>query len=200
MKFLDLKDHKKYASLVNFDTTSKITLSADSVNDSRVYVENLSEAKLYIGKYCSIAVGVSFYLGGNHNYKRVTTFLPPNGWKSDKNSKPLVTKGDIRIENDVWIGDRATILSGTKIGTGSVIGSGAIVSGVVEPYSIVVGNPAKTIKKRFSEDTIEKMLKYRWWDWKHDIIENYSEYIFSENLNRFFDLCEKLSQEEDIYI
>ena len=195
-----MKEHEKYTNLVSFDKTSKITLSADSVNDSRVYVENISEAHLSVGKYCSIAVGVSFYLGGNHNYKRVTTFLPSDGMKSDKSSKALVTGGDIEIGNDVWIGDKATILSGTKVGTGSVIGSRAMVSGIVEPYSIVVGNPGKTIKKRFSEETISKMLKYRWWDWKPEIIKNYSEYIFSENLDRFFDLCEKLSQEEDIYI
>jgi virginiamycin A acetyltransferase len=124
--------------------------------------------KLIIGKFCQIASGVEFIMNGaNHQMNCVSTFpfyifekwnesVPP------LNKMPL--KGDTVIGNDVWIGQNATILPGVKIGDGAIIGTKSVVASNVEPYSIVAGNPAKVIKKRFDDELIELMLKLKWWD------------------------------------
>ena len=79
-------------------------------------------------------------------------------------------KGDIVIGNDVWIGYEAVILAGVTIGDGAVIGSRAVVTKDVPPYTIVGGVPAKTIRRRFDEDTVEELLGLRWWDWPEEVI------------------------------
>lgn len=128
-------------------------------------------AQLKIGKFCSIANGVKIFLGGNHRVDWVTTY-PFSGPKLSKiwlgkrriEGQPA-TKGDVIIGNDVWIGYDATILSGVKIGDGAVIGANAVVAKDVRPYAIVVGNPAKEVRRRFDEEIIQKLLEIRWWDW-----------------------------------
>ena len=75
-------------------------------------------------------------------------------------------KGDITVGNDVWIGYNATIMAGVTIGDGSIIATNSAVVRDVEPYSVVGGNPAKVIKKQFSDDKIEKLLRLKWWDWE----------------------------------
>ncbi len=114
------------------------------------YGESLS-----IGKYCSIASGVSFILGGIHKYDCITTYP----FKAFKNSEiEAETKGPIIVEDLVWISTNATILSGVRIGTGSIVAAGSVVTKDVPAYSIVGGNPAKVIKMRFSEDIIRELL------------------------------------------
>jgi acetyltransferase-like isoleucine patch superfamily enzyme len=201
MQFFRLNEWKQHKSLAFVDRTSIITAALSDERNSTVYVEpeTLNEAFLSVGKWCSIAVGVSFYLGGNHNYKRVTTSLPLS-LKSDPRSKNMLTKGDIIVGNDVWIGDNATIMSGVNIGSGAIIGAHAVVAKDVEPYSIVVGNPGKSISKRFEEETIEKMLKFQWWNWKEHVIMNNSERIFTEDLESFFSLAEEIYENrEELY-
>ncbi len=113
-----------------------------------------TQTKLKIGNYCSIAQNCEFCLAGEHSYNQVSTFpIEKYGLKSC-NSEPL-SKGDIVVEDDVWIGEGAIILSGVKIGQGAVIGAGAVVSKDVPPYGIFVGNQVK--KYRFSEDVIKKL-------------------------------------------
>jgi virginiamycin A acetyltransferase len=127
---------------------------------------------LKIGNFCSIADGVIIVLGGEHRIDWVTTY-PFN-----KNLKDCchftghpATKGDIIIGNDVWIGLNATILSGVTIGDGAVIGANSLVARDVEPYTIVAGNPARSIRKRFSQQTIDKLLRIKWWDWEIEKIK-----------------------------
>lgn len=86
------------------------------------------------------------------------------------------------IGNDVWIGYRATILSGVKIGDGAVVGAMAVVTKDVEPYCIVAGNPARTIGKRFDDDTIRKLLEIKWWDWPIEKINANLEVICSNRI------------------
>lgn len=131
--------------------------------------------KLTIGKFCSIAEGVTFLLGGEHRLDWVTTF-PFNvfheAWPSAKDFKGHPqTKGDILVGNDVWIGKDSMILSGVQIGDGAVIAAGSLITSEVQPYSIVGGNPAKLIRKRFSDEDIEKLLQLKWWNWPHEKIE-----------------------------
>lgn len=123
-----------------------------------IYVESWGAENegLIIGSYCSISIGVKFILGGNHFYNTITTY--PFKVKLGVTKEEAFSKGKIVIEDDVWIGMDATILSGVRIGKGSVVGTGSVVAKDVPPYSIVVGNPAKVIKKRFNDEIINCLL------------------------------------------
>lgn len=144
---------------------------------------------LHIGKFCSIADGVTILLGGNHRTDWVTTY--PFNVLSEPfpNAKTITghpaTKGDIWIGNDVWIGRGVTILSGVHIGDGAVLGTNAVIVKDVEPYSVVVGNPGKTVKKRFDEQVIKALLKIRWWDWDKDKINKEVGLLCSSNIQEF---------------
>jgi len=124
--------------------------------------------KLIIGKFCQIAAGVNFVMNGaNHQMNAVTTFpfYIFEGWKQKVpplNKMPL--KGDTIIGNDVWIGQNVTILPGVHIGDGAIIGLNSVVGNDVAPYTIVAGNPAKPIRKRFDNELIKLLLKLKWWD------------------------------------
>jgi serine acetyltransferase len=96
-------------------------------------------------------------------------------------------KGDIIIENDVWIGATATIMSGVKISNGAVIGAGSVVTKDVPPYAIVAGNPAKVVKYRFTEEQIEKLLSIAWWDWEEIKIRDNAMKMWSDDINGFID-------------
>lgn len=133
--------------------------------------------KLRIGKFCSIAQGVTIHLGGNHRTDRVTTYqfvAFPSDWP-EAAVLPVeevygFSKGDVNIGNDVWIGYGATILSGVTIGDGAVMAARAVVTKDVDPYAIVAGNPARLVRKRFDDGTIHKLMEIRWWDWPIDKI------------------------------
>jgi virginiamycin A acetyltransferase len=129
--------------------------------------------KLIIGKFCQIATSVRFIMNGaNHAMHGISTYPFKVMGKSWSDAPINVTsKGDTVIGNDVWIGNSATIMQGIKIGHGAVIGTNALVTKDVEPYTIVGGNPAKPIRKRFDDKTIEKILKLAWWDWPLEKIE-----------------------------
>jgi virginiamycin A acetyltransferase len=124
--------------------------------------------KLIIGKFCQIASGVEFIMNGaNHQMGCVSTFPFYILERWDENVPSLDKfrlKGDTVIGNDVWIGQNTTILPGVKIGDGAIIGMKSVVGSDVEPYTIVAGNPAKMIRKRFDEELIVLMLKLKWWD------------------------------------
>lgn len=130
--------------------------------------------KLKIGKFCSISWNVTIYLGGNHRVDWIALypFSPHDGrWpEAEGIEEHLSTKGDVTIGNDVWIGSDAIILSGVTIGDGAVVGTGSVVTADVDPYTIVGGNPARVIKKRFSDDEIPQLLELRWWDWPEERI------------------------------
>ena len=132
---------------------------------------------LSIGRYCSVAEGVSFFLGGEHRTDVITTY--PLGHTSSHGGRLYkflghpMSKGPILIGHDVWIGNGAKILSGVSIGTGAVIGAGAVVTKSVGPYEIWAGNPARKVKTRFSSDVIDALLRIAWWDWPLDLIETH---------------------------
>lgn len=125
--------------------------------------------KLVIGKFCMIASGVSFIMNGaNHLTDAISTYpfaIFGNGWENAMEGKTYPNKGDIIIGNDVWIGHNATIMAGVTIGDGAIIATNSIIVKDVAPYSIVGGNPGTEIKKRFSQETINKLLELKWWDW-----------------------------------
>lgn len=133
------------------------------------------DAELYIGNYCSIAENVVFLLGGEHDYHRITS------WPFNSRIYQLRGEGtsnySIYVEDDVWIGYGTTILSGVKIGKGSIIGAKSIVTKDVPPYSIFVGN--NVIKKRFSDEIINKLLKLDFGKIHHEKGDKYQQYVFT---------------------
>ena len=124
--------------------------------------------KLIIGKFCQIAAGVEFVMNGaNHQMNAVSTFpfYTLEGWEMDPPAQmDLPLKGDTVIGNDVWIGQNAVILPGVHIGDGAIIGANSVVGSDIEPYTIVVGNPAKPLRKRFDDELIDLLERFRWWD------------------------------------
>ena len=127
-----------------------------------------SRDRLVIGKFCQIAAGVEFMMNdANHQMNAVTTFpfYTLEGW--DMEAPPpsdMPCKGDTLIGNDVWIGQNAVILPGVQIGDGAIIGANSVVGHDVAPYTIVAGNPAKEIRKRFDDELTGLLLRFRWWD------------------------------------
>lgn len=144
--------------------------------------------KLIIGKFVSIAKGIKFIMNrANHRMNGITTYpfnILGSGWeKVTPKLEDLPLKGDTVIGNDVWIGENVTILPGIHIGDGSIIGANSVVGKNIEPYSICVGNPVRVIKKRFDEETINKLLSLQWWNWDEDRIFNNLEALVNGDLN-----------------
>ncbi len=146
---------------------------------------------LTVGAFCSIADGVQVFLGGEHRSEWVSTF-PFNMWKGGKvKHHPPKSKGDVVIGNDVWIGTEAMIMSGVTIGDGAVIGARAMVAKDVEPYTVVAGNPARVIRKRFSDEVITRLLALKWWDWPDEEIDAMLPLMMDPDIEAFLDAAEK---------
>lgn len=143
--------------------------------------------KLIIGKFCAIAKDARFIMNGaNHKLTGLTTYpfsIFGNGWeKVMPKMEDLPGKGDTVVGNDVWLGYDCLIMPGVKIGNGAIVASRSVVTRDVTPYSIVGGNPAKEIKKRFPDDVIAEMEKIKWWDWDVRKITNNLEALVSGNI------------------
>ena len=157
------------------------TMYNDFVHDPRDFQRNnvlyhypVNGDKLVIGKFCSIACGAKFlFTSANHTLRSLSTYPFPlffEEWGLDKAhmAQAWDNKGDITIGNDVWIGYEAVLLSGVTIGDGAIIGTRAVVTQDVPPYTIVGGVPAKPIRRRFDDATIDALLALRWWDWPRE--------------------------------
>lgn len=144
--------------------------------------------KLIIGKFCMIASGVTFIMNGaNHKMDGITAY-PFNIFGKDweivtPTLEELPYKGDTIIGNDVWIGADVTIMPGIKIGDGSIIATKSVITKDIEPYSIVGGNPAKFIRKRFSDEKIKELLELKWWDWDIEKITENLHYLTEKKKN-----------------
>jgi len=142
-----------------------------------LYHYPVNKERLIIGKYCSIACGAKFlFTCANHAMHSLSTYPFPifaNHWGLDwaDVASAWDNKGDIVVGNDVWIGYEAVILQGVTIGDGAIIGARAVVTKDVEPYTIVGGVPAKSIRRRFAPETVETLLRLRWWDWPPEEVE-----------------------------
>jgi virginiamycin A acetyltransferase len=143
--------------------------------------------KLIIGKFCAIATDAKFIMNGaNHKISGLSTFpfsIFRNGWeKVIPKPGELPYKGDTVVGNDVWIGYDAIIMPGVHIGDGAIIAAKSVVTKDIPPYTIVGGNPAKIIKTRFNESTIEKLLKIEWWNWDVEKITKNLSIITGSNI------------------
>jgi acetyltransferase-like isoleucine patch superfamily enzyme len=151
----------------NLEPEPTLKMGAHSYGQPRVIRHEGDNAEVYIGAWCSIAEDVEIMVGGNHRLDWVSTFplrvifnLPG----ALKDGHPA-TKGDVRIGNDVWIGRGCRILSGVTIGDGAAIGAYSVVSRDVRPYAVAVGVPAREVRRRFTDDQVEALLRIRWWHW-----------------------------------
>ncbi len=154
-------------------------------------------ATLKVGSYCSIAANVKIFLGGEHRLDWVTTYPFSDLNPKYKHIKGHPTsKGDVNIGNDVWIGTEAIIMSGVNIGDGAVIAARAVVTKNVQPYSICGGNPARFIKNRFDEETINELLRIRWWDMSQDQIDLLIPYMLDSNIKRFIQKAKSIASNE----
>lgn len=166
------------------------TMYHDTLHDPKEFETNnvlyqypINGDKLKIGKFCSIACGTKFlFNSANHALDSLSTypfslFFEEWNLEREKVTDAWDNRGDIVIGNDVWIGYEAVILSGVTIGDGAIIGTRAVVTKDVPPYTIVGGVPAKPIRKRFDEKVIKELLKIKWWDWTEEKIARNIENI-----------------------
>ncbi len=149
-----------------------------------------NQSNLTIGKFCSFAHNIKIFLGGNHRTDWITTYpfmsIPIAFPESSGLTGHPSSKGDVTIGNDVWIGYDTTIMSGVKIGNGAVIAAASVVTKNIGAYEIWGGNPAKFIKKRFDDDTIQNLEQTAWWDWDIEKIRENVELLCSSNVEMIF--------------
>lgn len=162
----------------------------DFENNNVLYHYPINHDKLIIGKFCSIACGAKFlFNSANHTLVSLSTYPFPLFFEEWELEKKNVTeawdnKGDIIIGNDVWIGYEAVVLAGVTIGDGAIIGTHAVVTKDVPPYTIVGGVPAKPIRKRFDDETIAQLLRLKWWDWSEEKISQNIQVIKSGRIEQ----------------
>jgi virginiamycin A acetyltransferase len=185
-----LKNHIKNPNIIVGDYTYYDGFdSPDNFEKNVLYHYPVLKDKLIIGKFCAIAPGVRFIMNGaNHLLNSFTTYpfwMFKNGWDAEKpDYANLSLKGDTVIGNDVWLGLEAMIMPGIKVGDGAIIGTKALVTKDVPPYSIVGGNPAKLIRKRYCDEVIELLLQIKWWDWDIQKITANIPILISEDIEK----------------
>jgi len=197
-KIFPLENYNKLCFLKNIIKNPNIIVGDYTYYDDFENVENFEKNvkyhfdfigdKLIIGKFCMIASDVKFIMNGaNHLTKSLTAYpfaIFGNGWETAMDGKQYPQKGNIVIGNDVWIGYNATIMAGVTIGDGAIIAANSTVVKDVEPYSIVGGNPATEIKKRFTTDVIEKLLELKWWEWDIEKITKNISHLTNSDVNK----------------
>ena len=172
---------RKYRALngiVNLDRRIKVGRFTYGVGEQTALLFR-DDDLVEIGSYCSFAFGVVIVASGEHFYERVANFPFRAAWLGDSDADTH-RKGPVRIGNDVWVGAKATILSGVTIGDGAVVAAGAVVVDDVPPYAIVGGVPARVLKFRFSPDVVAQLLAIRWWDWPEVEVRAHMDLFYAD--------------------
>ena len=159
---------------------------------ARYLLPDAGADRLIVGAFCSIGSGAAFIMAGNQGHRNewISTFpfaFVPDAPEFAGAANGFLPAGDTVIGNDVWIGSEAIIMPGVKVGDGAVIGTRALVTRDVEPYAIVGGNPARTIRKRFSDEEIALLLEMRWWDWPVDDLSAAMKLMTSSDVRALYD-------------
>jgi acetyltransferase-like isoleucine patch superfamily enzyme len=195
---LFFKKKKKYSNyflkdnLKNEISQNLAVIGKWSYGNPKIYRWNWKN-KIYIGNFCSLGPEIKIIIGGNHRTDWVSTSqLPADTFNFEDtflNAQKIknynYSKGDLHIENDVWIGGFSIIFSGVRLGNGSVVAAGSVVTKDVEPYTMVGGNPAKLIKKRFTSKQINFLNSSKWWDLDDKKIDLLSKYLLAEKVDLF---------------
>ncbi|MEQ8746833.1 MAG: CatB-related O-acetyltransferase [Pyruvatibacter sp.] len=192
---------KKLRQKVRKLTTSEpklgpeISIGRHTYGLSRRMVAGASmEAPLTVGAFCSIGPDVLFFSKADHPITLPSTYpFKTLIWDAHKPNQDAITKGGITIGSDVWIGARAIIMSGIRIGDGAIIAAGAVVTKNVEPYAIVGGNPAREIRKRFEAAQVSALLRLKWWEWSDHELEELREAFYGP-VHAFIDAATALKQ------
>jgi virginiamycin A acetyltransferase len=200
------KVSKAVIFLKNFITNPNIQVGDYTYYDGRNHPENFESenvifarfSKLTIGKFCQIAYGTKFLLSdANHQMSGFSTFpffifgqMSEGCPQWGDYELDLPNKGDTVIGNDVWFGHESMVISAVNIGDGAIIAARSVVTKDVPPYTIVGGNPAKIIRKRFSDETISELLKIRWWDWNYEKITHNIQAIVGADVEKLSSLRE----------
>ena len=173
----EIKTVENKLTIEKFSEKGLLEIGEHTYGEFEIDVYKGSEAEIKIGRFCSISKDVRFITGGVHPLNWISSFPFRIKWgiKGAYLDGMPSTRGPIIIENDVWIGTGATILSGVTIGNGAVILAGALVTNNVAAYTIVGGVPAKNVRQRFSDEEIAALEKIKWWTW--------SEHKLKQNIN-----------------
>ncbi|MCM3768987.1 Vat family streptogramin A O-acetyltransferase [Priestia aryabhattai] len=163
--------------------------NGESFEDQVLYHYEFFGDRLVIGKFCAIALGVTFIMNGaNHRMDGFSTYpfnIFGEGWeKHTPTLNQLPFKGDTIIGNDVWVGMDTVIMPGINIGDGAIVAAKSVITKDVEPYTIVGGNPAQKIKERFPEQIINKLLEIQWWDLNIEIISDHIDVIVNGDIEK----------------
>lgn len=197
-----LKDtiHAQNVTVGDYTYYAKDREEEDFERDNILY--NVSgHGRLEIGKFCSLANGIEIIMGAaNHSIRSFSSYpfnLVKPEWRNHlgMTREDMPNKGDTVIGNDVWIGQKATIMPGVTIGNGAVIGSKAVVAKNIPPYAIAVGNPARVIKYRFDEETIAFLEKLKWWNFSEEQLNSAIPYLTSVHLEEAKEELMKIKQE-----
>lgn len=198
-----IENNKELGFLKNFITNPKIEVGDYSYYHDFENVENFeknnvkylfdfNDDKLIIGKFCMIAADVTFIMNGsNHLTDSISTYpfsVFGKSWAKAMDGKAFPQKGNIEVGNDVWIGYGVTIMPGVKIGDGAIVATKSVVIKDVAPYAIVGGNPAKEIKKRYSDEEIVSLLKVAWWDWPEEKLSEHIQHLTNNNVEALLKL------------
>ncbi len=197
-----LNNYKRLCFLKNIVTNPNIIVGDYTYYDDFESVTNFEKNvkyhfdfigdKLIIGRFSMIASDVKFIMNGaNHLTTAISSYpfaIFGGDWERAMDGKEYPTKGNTEIGNDVWIGFNSTIMPGIKVGDGAIIAANSTVIRNVEPYSIVGGNPAKEIKKRYTQEQIERLLAMKWWDWDIEKISRNVHILTSEKFDELGNL------------
>ena len=160
-----------------------ITMGRHSYGDPRVIAYGGDDGRVSIGPFCSIAANTTFMVGGYHRMDLITTHPLHTLGSNHPTVNHVTSNGDVVVGPDVWIGRDATIMSGVRIGAGAVIAARALVTRDVEPYTIVGGNPARPIRRRFSDEQCARLLTIAWWDWPDELIVRAQAILTSDDVD-----------------
>lgn len=164
---------------------SEYDIGIGTYGSPQVLFPHQTNGTLKIGNYCSIAEGVKIFLGGEHNYKNISTF-PFDTFLGGIENTHVKLGESVIIGNDVWIGHGVMIMSGVTIADGCVIGAGSVIrKSILEPYSIVYGNPQQFIKKRFDDDIIDKLMEIKWWEYPEQYVHDHRGLLLSGDFETF---------------
>ena len=160
------------------------------------FITSNGDGAIIVGKFCSISNEVQAEFFPDHRVDWISTYpfsavelLTYTGetWPTAEGLKghPKHNSNKVVIGNDVWIGQKVIFLADAEVGDGAVIGMHSVVAGKIPPYSVAVGNPARPVKKRFSDAIIEKLLEIKWWDWPKEKIDKFVPLLYSDNVEEF---------------